>query len=80
MVSENDPLASASNGDNSQRMKQIGILAWVCIALGVLVVLIVILSNRRPPRGPGRSRYHRPKRGGRKHLLNDKYYRGLNRY
>ena len=80
VVSENDPLASASNGDNSQRMKQIGILAWVCIALGVLVVLIVILSNRRPPRGPGRSRYHRPKRGGRKHLLNDKYYRGLNRY
>ncbi len=80
VVSENDPYASASGGVSSKLMTRTGILAWVCIGLGVLVVLIVILSNRRPPRGPGRSRYHRPKRGGGKHLLNDKYYRGLNRY
>ncbi len=79
-VSENDPFASASTGVPSTLMNRYGILAWVCIGLGVLVVLIVILSNRRPPRGPGRSRYHRPKRGGGKHLLSDKYYRGLNRY
>lgn len=79
VVSENDPLASAADV-SSKKMTQIGLLAWVCIALGVLVVLIVILSNRRPPRGRGRSRYHRPNRGGGKHLLNDKYYRGLNRY
>lgn len=61
-------------------MKLIGILSWACIALGVIVVLIVVLSNRRPPRGPGRSRYHKPKRSSKKRLLNDKYYRGLNRY
>jgi hypothetical protein len=80
IVSENDPLASVSQGTPSKQINRIGILAWVCIALGVLVVLIVIFSNRRPPRGPGRSRYHRPRRGNRKHLLNDKYYRDLNRY
>lgn len=79
VVSENDPFASASNGTPSKLMNRAGILAWVCIGLGILVVLIVILSNRRPPRGPGRSRYHRPKRSG-KRLLNDKYYRGLKRY
>jgi cytoskeletal protein RodZ len=79
-LNENDPLASASNGSSSNRMNRIGILAWICIGLGVLVVLIVILSNHRPPRGPGRKRYRRPKRGGGKRLLSDKYYRGLNRY
>ena len=78
-VAERDPLASVSNSSNSH-MTQLGILAWVCIALGILVVLIVIFSNRRGPRGPGRSRYHRPKRSGKKHLLNDRYYRGLRRY
>lgn len=78
-VSEVDPLASAA-GTSSRKMNQIGMLAWVCIGLGVAVVLIVILSNRRPPRGPGRSRYHKTKRSRKKRLLNDKYYRGLNRY
>ena len=79
VVSDNDPFASASNGTPSKLMNRAGILAWVCIGLGILVVLIVILSTRRPPRGPGRSRYHRPKRSG-KRLLNDRYYRGLKRY
>jgi hypothetical protein len=79
-VVEYDPLASASSGIPSSKMNQIGVLAWVCILLGIVVVLIVIFSNRRPPSGPGRSRYRRRKRGKKKHLLNDRYYRGLNRY
>lgn len=77
-VSEVDPLASAAS--TSSGLNKPGIIAWVCIGLGVIVVLIVILSNRRPPRGPGRSRYHRTKRRRGKRLLSDKYYRGLNRY
>ncbi|HEX3017286.1 MAG TPA: hypothetical protein VHP31_05460 [Caproicibacter sp.] len=80
-IAENDPLNSVGgNTTQSDKMKMIGILSWACIALGVIVVLIVVLSNRRPPRGPGRKRYRRPKRTGKKRLLNDKYYRGLNRY
>jgi hypothetical protein len=79
-VVEYDPLASASSGISSNKMNQIGILAWVCILLGIAVVLIVIFSNRRPPSGPGRSRYRRTKRSKKKRLLNDKYYRGINRY
>lgn len=77
-VSEVDPLGSA-NRVPSNKMNLYGILAWVFIALGITVVLIVVLSNRRPPRGPGRSRYRKPKRGG-KHLLDDKYYRDINKY
>ena len=80
-VAENDPLSSAiTNPEQAHRMNIQGLLAWACIGLGVLVVLIVVLSNRRPPRGPGRKRYRRQKRGSGKHLLNDRYYRDLNRY
>ena len=80
-VAENDPLSSAiTNPGQAHRMNIQGLLAWACIGLGVLVVLIVVLSNRRPPRGPGRKRYRRQKRGSGKHLLNDRYYRDLNRY
>lgn len=77
-VPENDPLSSVvNNQENSRRMNWIGILSWACIALGIIVVLIVMLSNRRPPRGMGRKRYRRAKRP-KKRLLNDKYYRDIN--
>ncbi len=79
-VSEADPLASVADNSYSHQLNKIGILAWVCIGLGILVILIVILSNRRPPHRPGRSRYHRTKKKNGKRLLNDKYYRGLKRY
>ncbi len=80
-VSEVDPLSSAaSNPDSAQNNKWIGIISWTCIALGVLVVLVVVLTNRRPPRGMGRKRYRRSKRSSGKHLLNDRYYRNINRY
>ena len=80
-VPENDPLSSAVvHEEDSRRMNWIGILSWACIALGILVVLIVILSNRHPPRGTGRKRYRRTKRPNKKRLLNDKYYRNINRY
>ncbi len=79
-VSEADPLASVADNSYSHQLNKIGILAWVCIGLGILVILIVILSNRRPPHRPGRSRYHRSKKKHGKRLLSDKYYRGLKRY
>lgn len=79
-IVENDPFNSAAAGPSNKKMNLYGILSWACIGLGVLVVLIVVLSNRRPPRGPGRKRYRRPKRSTKKRLLNDRYYRNLNRY
>ena len=80
-VPEEDPLSSAAAGtENVRKMNWTGLLSWACIGLGVLVVLIVVLSNRRPPRGMGRKRYRRPKRSNKKRLLNDKYYRHINRY
>ncbi len=80
-IPERDPLSSAAaRPGDMQQAKLVGILSWVCIGLGILVVLIVVLSNGRPPRGPGRKRYRRPKRSRKKHLLNDRYYRNLNRY
>lgn len=80
-VSEVDPLASAVNNSSAAQMNHIGILAWVCIGLGILVILIVIFSNNHNSGGgPGHKRYHRPKRSKKKRLLNEKYYRGLNRY
>ena len=77
-VSEANPLASAG-GNSTRGMTWIGILSWACIVLGVIVVLIVVFSNRRPPRGMGRKRYRKPRRSRKKRLLNDKYYRNINR-
>jgi hypothetical protein len=77
-VQENNPLSSvAVDKTENQKMNWIGIISWVCIALGVIVVLIVVFSNRRPPNGPGRKRYRRPNRSHKKRLLNDKYYRNI---
>lgn len=76
-IVENNPLSSpAVDAAANKKMNWIGILSWACIALGVAVVLIVVLSNRHPPRGgPGRKRYRRPAKSRKKRLLNDKYYR-----
>jgi len=80
-VSDTDPLDSVvTNKESSRRLNWIGILSWACIGLGILVVLIVVFSNRRPPRDMGRKRYRRPKRSRKKRLLNDKYYRDIDRY
>ena len=68
---------TVSQTDNS-RVNFIGILARVCIGLGVAVVLLVLLSNRIGPRGGGgRKRYQRSKTPRRKKgkLLSDRYYR-----
>ncbi len=78
-VAEDNPLSSVIvNTKQDQKMKWIGIISWACIILGVLVVLIVVLSNRRPPKGgPGRKRYRPKVRSNKKRLLNDKYYRNI---
>jgi hypothetical protein len=77
-IQENNPLSSvAVDSAVNKKMNWIGIISWICIALGVIVVLIVVFSNRRPPNGPGRKRYRRPNRSRKKRLLNDKYYRNI---
>lgn len=76
---ENDPTSSVVDNSNvNEKTRWIGFISWACIILGILVILIVVLSNRRPPRGSGRKRYRSPKRSSKKHLLNDKYYRNIN--
>jgi hypothetical protein len=78
-VEDNNPLSSVIiDAAANKKMNWIGIISWVCIALGVMVVLIVVFSNRRPPSGgSGRKRYRRPSRTHKKRLLNDKYYRNM---
>jgi hypothetical protein len=77
-IQEENPLSSVTvDTATNKKMNWIGIISWICIALGVIVVLIVVFSNRRPPSGPGRKRYRRPNRSRKKHLLNDKYYRNI---
>lgn len=78
-VEEENPLSSVIvNPQQNQQMSLIGIISWICILLGVVVVLAVVFSNRRPPRGgSGRKRYCRQNRSNKKHLLNDKYYRHM---
>lgn len=77
-IVENDPLSSVTvDSAANKKMNWIGIISWICIALGIIVVLIVVFSNRRPPSGPGRKRYRRPNRSRKKRLLNDKYYRNI---
>lgn len=76
-VQENNPLSSVVK-DSDSKMNWAGLLSWGCIALGMIIILIVVFSNRRPPRGgPGRKRYRRPSHTHKKRLLNDKYYRNM---
>lgn len=79
-IAEDSPLNSmAVEASSNSGINWLGIASWALIALGVLVVILVVFSNRRPPTGgPGRKRYHRkPARSKKKHLLNDKYYRNI---
>jgi len=76
-VEENNPLSSVISNTDPQT-NWVGLLSWACIALGMIVILIVVFSNRRPPRGgSGRKRYRRPSHTHKKRLLNDKYYRNM---
>ncbi|HIS68208.1 MAG TPA: hypothetical protein IAA58_02395 [Candidatus Gallacutalibacter stercoravium] len=73
--------SNASSGVEGNRM--LGVAAWVCVGLGVVIILAVLLTSRRkgPPGSIGRKRYHRGSFRSRKgRLLDDKYYRGLNKY
>ena len=68
-------LSAGETGQGNRQINWIGILSWACIAAGVLIVLIILLSNCRPPRGGyGRKRYRRPRRR-KSRLLSDRYYR-----
>lgn len=58
-----------------------GFVAWICIGVGVAVVLAVLLTTKtKAYRGGGSMRYSTgDKISGKKRLLNDKYYQGNKR-
>ena len=63
----------------TQRSNLIGIICWVIIGIGILIVVIVrFRSTQKPGKGrrPGRKHYRRTKlKRTRKHLLADRYYK-----
>lgn len=58
-----------------------GFVAWICIGVGVAVVLAVLLTTKtKAYRGGGKKRYSTgDKISGQKRLLNDKYYQNRKR-
>lgn len=58
-----------------------GFVAWICIGVGVAVVLAVLLTTKtKAYRGGGKKRYSTgDKISGQKRLLNDKYYQSRKR-
>lgn len=54
----------------------LGVIAWVCIGLGIIIVLVVLFSSKKNAhRSMGRKRYHRKSlKTHKKRLLDDKYY------
>ena len=58
-----------------------GFVAWICIGVGVAVVLAVLLTTKtKAYRGGGKKRYSTgDKISGKKRLLNDKYYQSRKR-
>ena len=82
-VSEEDislPHVLASNDNSGSNNMLFGIIAWACIILGVAIVTIVLLSNRRAHKGyVARKRYNNGFKRRKKNLLPDKYYRNIKR-
>lgn len=82
-VSEEDislPHILASNGSSSNNLL-LGIIAWCCIGLGIIIVSIVLLSNKKSkknyvPRKRYQSQSHIKRR---KSLLPSRYYRNIKR-
>ncbi len=72
--------ASATDVSVDNNNKLFGMIAWACIGLGILIILVVLFSSRWNSGGSvGRKRY--PSIGGKKkkRLLSDKYYRNIKR-
>ena len=64
--------------ETTQNNTLLGILAWVLIGVGIIIVLIVLFTSAKSgaKKSVGRKRYHRGTyKSKRKHLLDDKYYR-----
>jgi hypothetical protein len=63
--------------------RRLGILAWVCIGAGVVIMLLVLFTGGKKNirRTVGRKRYRNGAfRSKKKHLLDDKYYRNNRKY
>ena len=53
-----------------------GIVSWICVIVGVIVIVVVLISNKTQYRsGSGKHRYSEGNKiTGQKRLLNDEYY------
>lgn len=79
VLSVPNAMGSGTEAASGQGNHWYGVIAWVCIGVGVIIVLVIlVIGNRRSPRrrnSVGRKRYHRkPFKSGKKHLLDDRYY------
>lgn len=79
VLSVPNAMGSGTEAASGQGNHWYGVIAWVCIGVGVIIVLVIlVVGNRRSPRrrnSVGRKRYHRkPFKSGKKHLLDDRYY------
>ncbi len=79
VLSVPNAMGSGTNAVSGQVNRWYGVIAWICIGLGVAIVLVIlVIGNRRSPRrrnSVGRKRYRRkPYKSGKKHLLDDRYY------
>jgi len=78
-------LSGISSGGTSvsvtktQKSNLVGIICWIIIGIGILIVVFVLFSStKKPPRNgrPGRKHYRRMRlKKTRKHLLGDQYYK-----
>lgn len=73
---ETIPTAVAVNKDKKPGDLTYGYVSWACVIIGVLVVVIVLISNKTQSRGGnGKHRYDEGNKiTGQKRLLNDDYY------
>ena len=73
---ETIPTAIAVNKDKKPGDLTYGFASWACVVVGILVVVIVLISNKTQARsGSGKHRYDEGNKiTGQKRLLNDDYY------
>lgn len=79
VLSVPNAMGSGTNAISDQGNRWYGVIAWVCIGAGVIIVLVIlVIGNRRGPKRRnhvGRKRYQRKSyKSGKKHLLDDRYY------
>ena len=74
---------AAPEKPRSENSLATGIIAWACIGIGVLIVLIVLINSRKSQDielNKINIKSHRNKKDRKKKLLSNKYYKDISRY